>query len=166
MKDSDPPGLLGEDAFEWALRPGVGAAPGFVWSAAFALIEAHRGRAQLRRRLLGLERIKGAQRAPELGDRRAAIAVGRSAPITEVGAGSRQPSRSCGCQILGLNPRTADQREAGAGGVPPALLELLGLLPPGWGTGRQPRSGGQAHEGMVSDGGNYYKLAPHEAQEA
>ena len=33
-----------------------------------------------------------------------------------------------------------------------------GAWPPGWGTGPQPRSGGQAHAGMVSIGGNYYSV--------
>ena len=88
------------------LRWRLGVALGFVWCGAMGDLRARCGSERLRaysrrrchaqvrcRRLLGLERLERARRAPELGHGRAAIAVGRSAPTNKVEAGSRQPSR-------------------------------------------------------------------------
>jgi hypothetical protein len=88
------------DVLEPALRSGFAAALGFVrsrtmderWPDDGRLgVEFHGLRRQCGTevdRLLGLERLERLERAPELGHRGAAIAVGQSAPTSEVGAGS------------------------------------------------------------------------------
>jgi hypothetical protein len=132
-------GWVRQDVPESALRWGLGAALGFARSGPMGDFRVHcgpprwrahgrrRGHVQLRCRLLGLERLERLERAPELGHRRAAVALGRSAPTTKVGAGSRPTSQTIACQILGLNPRTPDQGEAETAARVTTLREQLGL---------------------------------------
>src|SRR5918996_3002369 len=77
------------------LQPARGAALGFVWRNTPGDLRTRRGGGHRRRLLLGLERLERAQRAPELGHRRAAIAqqrLERPRPVAVADQGEPDPA--------------------------------------------------------------------------
>src|SRR5919106_4769790 len=75
---------------------------------------------------------------------------------------TRSPTRGSTRPPAGLSPRPSLRSSHSSSPCPwyrsARFSGSNGAWPPGWGTGPQPRSGGQAHEGMVSVGGNYYSV--------